>query len=62
MEQQHQQHMMRVETQAKELNRNLANLADDKDFQEFLKIIHRPGWTTPAEVAFVTGSREVAVK
>lgn len=52
---QHQQHAMRFETQAKELSRNLANLADDRDFQEFLKIIHRPNWTTPAEVAFVTG-------
>jgi hypothetical protein len=50
-----QQHLTRLETQVKELDHSLANLTNDKDFQEFLKIIHRPGWTTPAEQAFVTG-------
>ena len=28
-------------------------MADNSDLEELLKIIHRPGWTTPAEFALV---------
>jgi hypothetical protein len=44
-----------IETRVKELCQTLANLADDKDFQEFLRIIRRPGHTTPAEILFTGG-------
>ena len=42
-----------LETRVKELCQGLKDVANDTDFQEFLRIIHRPGWTTPAELAFV---------
>jgi len=31
----------------------LANLGRGAELQELLRIIHAPGWTSPAEVAFV---------
>jgi hypothetical protein len=36
--------VMHLERQIKELGGTLTSLADDKDFQEFITIIHRPGW------------------
>ncbi|MFF2141599.1 hypothetical protein [Kitasatospora sp. NPDC058190] len=30
--------------------------------EELLKIIHRPGWTTPAEAALVTGAVDALIK
>jgi hypothetical protein len=47
--------LTRLEGQIKELGGTLISLADDRDFQEFITIIHRPGWTTVAEYSFVTG-------
>ena len=38
----------RLETQVKELHYSLKILADDDAWLELIKIIHRPGWTTPA--------------
>jgi hypothetical protein len=37
------------------LSRNFAKLASEKDFKELMLIIHKPGWTTPAEFALVHG-------
>ena len=34
------------------LNHNLGDLGNGGDLTELLKIIRRPGWTTPAELAF----------
>jgi hypothetical protein len=47
--------LARVEARTKELCKSLADVADDKDFEELLTIIHKPGYTTPAEHAFVLG-------
>ena len=44
-----------LETQIKQLGRCFSSLADDRDFQELITIIHRPGWTTVAEHLLVTG-------
>jgi hypothetical protein len=44
-----------LQTQIKELGGCLSSLADDRDFQELITIIHRPGWTTVAEHLLVTG-------
>jgi hypothetical protein len=44
-----------IETRVKALSTELAGLSSEKDFQEFLVIIRKPGWTTPAEFAFVDG-------
>ena len=45
----------KLEKNVKELHQNLAGLADNNEFDELLKIIHRPGWTTPAEFLFAMG-------
>ena len=44
-----------LEAQIKELGGCLNSLANDRDFHEFITIIHRPGWTTVAEHLLVTG-------
>jgi hypothetical protein len=44
-----------LEGEIKALGQGLDNLADGTDFEELLKIIHRPGWTTPAEALLVSG-------
>ncbi len=36
----------------------LMTLADSSELDELLAIIHRPGWTTPAEGMLVTASLE----
>ena len=44
-----------LETRIKELCENLVCLADDKDLQELILIIHKPGWTSIAEATLVNG-------
>ena len=44
-----------LDTQIKEMCHSLANLADEKDFEEFRLLIRKPGWTTVAELSLVTG-------
>jgi hypothetical protein len=34
------------------LKTNLRSVAEDDVYDQLLQIIHRPGWTTPAEIAF----------
>jgi hypothetical protein len=38
-----------LEAKLRDLKELSAQFSDDADFIEMLKIIHRPGWTTPAE-------------
>ena len=45
----HQQELARFENNVKELHGHLTKLADTAGFDEFVSIIHRPGFTTPAE-------------
>jgi hypothetical protein len=50
------QHDVRqLEGRIKDLHQSIAYLAEDKDYEELLTIIRRPGWTTPAEFMLVTG-------
>ena len=44
-----------LDTQIKDMCHSLANLADEKDFEEFRLLIRKPGWTTVAELSLVTG-------
>ena len=44
-----------LESRCKEVSQNLRMAADDKHTSELLQIIHRPGWTTPAEMLLVNG-------
>jgi hypothetical protein len=50
-----QHNLAQLEKQIKEVRSTLKNLADDQGFTEMLVMIHRPGWTTPAEAALVNG-------
>jgi hypothetical protein len=45
----HQQELARFENNVKELHGHLTQLADTAGFDEFVRIIHRPGFTTQAE-------------
>ncbi len=47
-----------VEAHVKTLSEGLAELAKAPEFAELLTIIHRPGWTTPAEALLVAGMLE----
>ncbi len=41
-----------------ELKDIFTKMSDNSDLDELLKIIHRPGWTTPAEFALVISAVE----
>ena len=44
-----------LETRIKHLHQSLTHLSDGGDIEELLTVIHRPGWTSVAEFAFVSG-------
>ena len=50
-----------IESRCKELTLALNGVADNKEFDELLTIIHKPGWTTPAEALLVHGLLESMV-
>jgi len=51
-----QQHdLTHLETRIKDMCDSLTSVADKKGFEEFLTIIHKPGFTTPAEIALLRG-------
>lgn len=41
------------------LQRSIGGIQDGEGFTELLRIIHRPGWTTPAEFKLVGGLVEI---
>ena len=47
-----------LETKLKELRGTLTSLADGAGFEQFIRTIHRPGFTTPAEAALLIGVAE----
>ena len=55
-----QHELNQLEANIKELKSSHAALASGGALDELLKIIHRPGWTTPAELAFVQVGLESA--
>ena len=48
-------HTAQLKPLISELIRSLRSTSSASDLRELLRIIHRPGWTTPAEVAFARG-------
>jgi hypothetical protein len=46
-------HIKVIEKHVDDLRKIIGDLAAPASFEEFLKIIRRPGWTTPAEFALV---------
>jgi hypothetical protein len=51
----HAQSITSLETKVKALSAHLKALANTSDLEELLVMIHRPGWTTVAELALVSG-------
>ena len=47
--------LAQIEEQIKEMCGHMASLAGPRDFDALIQIIHRPGFTTPAEGAFLAG-------
>ena len=47
-----------LEKQITALSDALAKLGSADDFKHLIQIIHRPGWTTPAELAFTVAILE----
>jgi hypothetical protein len=45
-------HILRLEKSIKSLKVNLEGFVQVIDWEELLVTIHRPGWTTVAEIAF----------
>ena len=54
-EKQEKHDLKRLEERIDLLSKSMAKAADGKDVRELLTIIHRPGWTTPAEFLLVSG-------
>ena len=50
--------LTQLEGEIQALKTSHAALASGDSLNELLKIIHRPGWTTPAELAFVLNGLE----
>jgi hypothetical protein len=44
-----------LEAKIRRVSRDFSALGDKRAFAELIRIIRRPGWTTPAEVAFAGG-------
>jgi hypothetical protein len=44
-----------LEKKVTALSKALANLDSAEDFRELIRILRRPGWTTPAEFIFASG-------
>jgi hypothetical protein len=47
-----------LETKLKELRGTLTSLADGAGFEQFIRTIHKPGFTTVAEAALLLGIAE----
>lgn len=50
-----------LEKRITDVSKALANISKgtEKDFRELILIIKRPGWTTPAELAFTMSALEM---
>jgi hypothetical protein len=53
-----QHHITAMEAQAKEVHASMLGLTADEPMSQLIKIIHNPGFTTPAEAAFLSGILE----
>jgi hypothetical protein len=50
--------LLQVEAHIQAIKTSHAALASTDELDELWKIIHRPGWTTPAELAFLMNGLE----
>jgi hypothetical protein len=54
-------HLNRIEAHLKELEALTKSFGSNDDVPELLRIIHRPGWTTPAETQLVIALTEATI-
>jgi hypothetical protein len=47
--------LSKLTSKIKQVSRGLTALGDERELVELLRIIRRPGWTTPAEFLLVQG-------
>jgi hypothetical protein len=60
---QHDAKIKTLEGRLNQLSDKLASFsAHSKQVSELIPVIHRPGWTTPAEVTLVSGMVEAMIK
>ncbi len=52
------EHIAQLEKQINSLQKAADVFADGDGYSELLRIIRRPGWTTPAEIAFFLAALE----
>ena len=52
------EHIAQLEKGIQTLHKSAQAFADDEGYSELLRIIRRPGWTTPAELALFFASIE----
>lgn len=52
------EHIAQLERGIETLQKSAHAFADDEGYSELLRIIRRPGWTTPAELAIFFASIE----
>ena len=48
----HQRDIADLEKSIRDLNALLGRVGQSRELEELIRIIHRPGWTTPAELRF----------
>ena len=48
-------HIATIEAKAKDAHAQMLSLTADESMAKLIKIVHGPGWTTPAEATFLTG-------
>ena len=58
----HKAEIIALEGRLNQLNAKLASLASQTQVADLIPIIHRPGWTTVAEMAFAAGIVEAMLK
>ena len=56
MDYQSEQHVVQLERRVRTLGAQLETMSDSSDLEELIILIHRPGWTTPAEYLLVNAA------
>ncbi len=59
MDHQEKHDISSLEGRIRNLSKQLKHVADETDLEEMFVILHRPGWTTPAEYLLVSGIVDV---
>ena len=58
----HKAQIVALEARLNQLADKMASLGNRQTLMDLVPVIHRPGWTTLAEMAFATGIVEAMVK